>query len=329
MNFLKRKWSQRQLVLAWIVLAAVVVFGTMFICSCSFVNVVDNGTGKMYFTWEKDPTKFLKDQNIAINEGDVLKSPDGLYAFSKIEIVRGFDVTIRDGSQTLKVKSVKSSVADILKKNNISYDDDDILSNKLDEVISEPTLISVDHIEKKVEQSVVPIPAQIQYVRSPDVFIGRYLEVRAGTNGKKNVESQVVYKNNQEVSRTVLNEEIVTQPIDRVVKVGTKGTTLTSRGESLRFSKVIDVSAYAYSTGWRTAIGTTPRVGTIAVDPSVIPLGSRLYVESADGSSWAYGYAVAEDTGSGIKGDKIDLYMQSSDLCKQFGIRSARVYILE
>jgi 3D (Asp-Asp-Asp) domain-containing protein len=277
----------------------------------------------------KGCSKILKDQGIIINQGDVLKGPDALYAFSKIEIIRGFDITLRNGNQTLQVKCVKSSIADILKQNGVSYDDDDILSHKPDDIISEPTLVSVDHIEKKVVKEVVSIPSKTNYIRSSDIFIGRHVELTAGVNGQKNVESEVVYKNNQEVSRTVLSEEIISQPVDHVVKVGTKGSTLTSRGESLRFSRVIDVKAYAYSSGYITAIGTKPRVGVVAVDPKVIPLGSRLYIESIDGESWAYGYAVAEDTGGMIKGNTVDLYMQTKDLCKQFGIRQARVYILE
>ncbi len=64
------------------------------------------------------------------------------------------------------------------------------------------------------------------------------------------------------------------------------------------------------------------------MDPKVIPLGSRLYIESIDGESWAYGYAVAEDTGGMIKGNTVDLYMQTKDLCKQFGIdRQEFIYL--
>jgi 3D (Asp-Asp-Asp) domain-containing protein len=69
--------------------------------------------------------------------------------------------------------------------------------------------------------------------------------------------------------------------------------------------------------------------GIVAVDPSVIPLGSKVYVTSADGS-WTYGVASAEDTGGAIKGNKIDLcYSGSSSDVNGFGRRSCVVYILE
>ena len=68
--------------------------------------------------------------------------------------------------------------------------------------------------------------------------------------------------------------------------------------------------------------------GVVAVDPRVIPLGTRLYIETADGS-YIYGNAVAGDTGGAIKGNKIDLFMNSYSECMQFGRRTVNVYILD
>ena len=80
----------------------------------------------------------------------------------------------------------------------------------------------------------------------------------------------------------------------------------------------------------KTAYGLAPKRGIVAVDPSVIPLGTRLYIESADGGkSWVYGYCVAGDTGSAIKGNKVDLCMDTERECINFGRRSAVVYILD
>ena len=70
------------------------------------------------------------------------------------------------------------------------------------------------------------------------------------------------------------------------------------------------------------------QVGAVAVDPKVIPLGTRLYIEAPDGS-WTYGKAIAADTGGSIKGNKVDLYMESYDEAIRFGRRPAKVYILE
>jgi len=86
--------------------------------------------------------------------------------------------------------------------------------------------------------------------------------------------------------------------------------------------ETITFEATAYTwTGYRTATGTWPSRGTVAVDPNVIPLGSVLYVEG-------YGPAVAADTGGDIKGQRIDLYMDSYEEAIQFGRREVQVEVV-
>lgn len=109
------------------------------------------------------------------------------------------------------------------------------------------------------------------------------------------------------------------------------GTITTATGETLSYSYVVDVSATAYTTenahNRITATGTVARVGAIAVDPTVIPYGTRMYIVSRYGN-WIYGYATAEDCGGGIKGHRVDLFFDTIYECFQFGVRDARIYIL-
>lgn len=96
------------------------------------------------------------------------------------------------------------------------------------------------------------------------------------------------------------------------------------RGTPSSYSRVIEMDASAYSSyesGSYTARGHALRRGYVSVDPSVIPLGTEVYVEG-------YGYAVADDTGGAIIGHKIDLAMDSYDEAIQFGRRNVKVYVL-
>lgn len=93
-----------------------------------------------------------------------------------------------------------------------------------------------------------------------------------------------------------------------------------SRGEPRYKTMVLVATAYI-ETGNRTFTGTWPEAGrTVAVDPKVIPLGTRLYVEG-------WGWVVAEDTGGAIKGRKIDIYMDSLDQALEFGRKNVVVKI--
>ena len=101
-------------------------------------------------------------------------------------------------------------------------------------------------------------------------------------------------------------------------------------GETLAFSGTKSMTATAYTAGhggadYTTATGTFVHVGTVAVDKSVIPLGTKLYIVTNDGV--VYGTAVAEDTG--VKGNKIDLYYDTYQQCINFGRRTCTVYILK
>lgn len=83
---------------------------------------------------------------------------------------------------------------------------------------------------------------------------------------------------------------------------------------------------WPHSDGY-TASGLKCEVGIVAVDPRVIPLGSKLFIEAADGS-FVYGYCIAGDTGSAIKGQRVDLVMNTKSECYSFGRRAVKVYIL-
>jgi 3D (Asp-Asp-Asp) domain-containing protein len=105
-------------------------------------------------------------------------------------------------------------------------------------------------------------------------------------------------------------------------------------GAPTQYEKVLDITATAYAPGpldndqWgdKTYMGTTIRPGVIAVDPKVIPLGSRLYVEYPDGHGE---YKVAEDTGGAIKGNRIDIAIMNRDKATDFGIKPVKVYVVE
>ncbi|AWI03224.1 3D domain-containing protein [Clostridium drakei] len=104
------------------------------------------------------------------------------------------------------------------------------------------------------------------------------------------------------------------------------GTLSRGMSKSVSYSQVISMRSTAYSGDAVTASGTATRrdgsgYSTVAVDPRVIPLGSRLYVEG-------YGYAIADDTGGAIKGNRIDLFFPTEGECESWGVRTVTVYVL-
>jgi len=110
-----------------------------------------------------------------------------------------------------------------------------------------------------------------------------------------------------------------------------EGTITLPSGEVLTYThkEVFRATAYCPADvgGQVTALGTPTRVGAIAVDPSVIPYGTKMFIVSQDGQ-YIYGVAVAEDCGKSIKGNRIDLFYETDSECVKFGIRDCDVYFL-
>ena len=181
---------------------------------------------------------------------------------------------------------------------------------------------------------------ETKIIYNENVYEGTKNVIQDGSEGTKEYVYERIYENTNLLSRD-LDKIEYTEPVDEIIEVGTKKREVaTSRG-GFRYSKEIVLTATAYdlsyeSTGKNpgdpyygiTASGTKARPGTAAVDPNVIPLGTKLYIASTDGSP-DYGFATAEDTGGAIKGNRIDLFMEDSKDCYNFGIRPVKVYILD
>ncbi|HZS01784.1 MAG TPA: 3D domain-containing protein [Chloroflexota bacterium] len=99
-----------------------------------------------------------------------------------------------------------------------------------------------------------------------------------------------------------------------------RGPLPPSSGRTLQ----VRVVGYNLGNGSRTASGTTPRFGTVAVDPQVIPLGSRLTIEGFEGTVF-----VAEDTGSAVRGNMIDIWFEDPVAARRFGTQNRTIIILD
>lgn len=97
----------------------------------------------------------------------------------------------------------------------------------------------------------------------------------------------------------------------------------SSSNSSSSVVKTLNVKAYAYTGDGITATGTVPKYGTIAVDPSVIPYGTKVYIKELDK------VFTAEDTGGAIKGNTIDIFMPTEKNCNDWGIRNITIEILK
>lgn len=173
--------------------------------------------------------------------------------------------------------------------------------------------------------------------------------LQEGRDGEYTEVYEIIYEDGRQTVRQLI-DVIDVEPQTAVIEKGTianfannqdsvsditanadgSGVITLENGQTVTFSSTRTMRGTAYtsggSVGTRTASGTAVHVGVVAVDRSVIPLGTKVYVVSNDGR-YNYGFAIAEDTG--VRGNTIDLYMDTNSQCIQFGVRECTVYILD
>lgn len=159
------------------------------------------------------------------------------------------------------------------------------------------------------------------------------LDTLASSNNKLKEQNNTLTVQNEELKKSNSNLESRINSLReqmKDIKAKSKQTVSVSRGTTAPKGKAINVEATAYTAYCSGCSGTTatginlrenPALKVIAVDPKVIPLGSKVYVEG-------YGYALAGDTGGAIKGNKVDLFMPNKSDAYKWGRRNVTVTIL-
>lgn len=276
-----------------------------------------NGKEFNFTTKEYTVEEFLQDEKIAFCEEDYISMPLTTYIYDglKLEINHATDFEVTADGKTKKYKTLDNTVQEALDDAGIKLRDRDIVTPSLDAFMTQDIHIVVQRVE--VQQEVVEEAIPFQTVTRNDSSLkeGTTKVATQGQEGKDQVTYEVTYIDGVEASRTEIARQSVTAAVDEVIA---KGTRIDYNGKT--YSRKLVVKAYAYTGGGRTAMGTRARVGEIAVDRSVIPLGTNVYIEGV-------GARRAEDTGGNIKGNTIDIYMDSEAECRRWGVRYVTIYI--
>ncbi len=299
--------------------------------------------------------ELLKEQNITLEDNDYIN------VSKKAKIEKEFDIKIRravpisvnfKGSEK-NIKTANVKVKDVLKSQSITYDKDDKITPALDSKVVKDMKIKVIQYEEKMKTVEEEIGFQTQAKENGQLEKGKTLTVQEGVKGLKQNTVKEVYENGKLMSTQIIATKVVKEPVVKIVQNGTKvnEVKVASRGgsgsqvaptgnKSLQGARSVVMNATAYDISFEscgknpgdpyygiTATGTKVGPGVVAVDPKVIPLGSKLYIESMDGTG-SYGYASAEDKGGAIKGNRIDLFFSTKGQVDNFGRRQVKVYIL-
>ena len=297
----------------------------------------------------------LGENNFEVGIFDNISAGGDMENNSVVTIRRGVGITIECDGVVTATSTTHKNVSQALAENGYFIGESDYTVPSAEECISDGGKITVVRVSSSEQVRDEVIPYETIYKDDSSVYEGEKKTAQKGVNGIIRITESVVSENGAEVSRSETSRVTVSEKLDEIILCGTKKKEIkkpetkkaetkksaakkttekkqekssASSREDVSYKKVMSMTATAYSAfkkggGYgKTASGRTAGHGIVAVDPRVIPLGTKVYVEG-------YGYAVAADTGGAIKGNKIDLcFEKSNSELMAFGRKNVKVYII-
>ena len=257
-----------------------------------------------------------------------------------------------DGKES-EVSTLKYNVKDVLAEQNIKYDNNDIINLPLDKKVLDGDKIEVIDVTQSTVKENKQVPFEVNVVEDNNLLKGETKVEVEGQPGTNELVYKTTYHNGKQVDKKFIKEVVISEPVDKIIKKGTKvevkavsakdetvkskttsvnkaqSTTNKNQSSSNKVQsststnrKHMSVVATAYTGDGITSTGTKPKWGTISVDPSVIPYGTKVYIPQF-GQTF-----IAEDCGGAIKGNKIDIYMNDETAVKNWGRKTIDIYIV-
>lgn len=310
--------------------------------------ITDGSRVLVHTTSATDPEDVLGEAGLELGADDTYTAQESL-GISEIQVRRRQLIRIHHYGKTLEVGSFGETVEQLLYRLGLSWDEDDLISVPLDRQTYNGMELTVAQVVRQEQTYTAVVPRETIRCDAPGISAGTEQVLTEGEDGEMICTALVTYINGEETGRTVLSRKITKQPVARVIGVGTaqaevvemedeampiigENTITLPTGEVLTYTGTAQFHATAYThtdagCDFITATMTRVRIGTVAVDPRIVPYGTRMFIITNDGA-YVYGASTAEDCGGAIKGKRLDLYFPTHEECIQFGRRDCTVYFL-
>jgi uncharacterized protein YabE (DUF348 family)/3D (Asp-Asp-Asp) domain-containing protein len=339
----KSPWIVRTAVLSLIVFCTVMILSQSVFAKTTYV-ITDGDEITIHSTFETNPAEVLTEAGVELNHKDTFthETVDGI---SEITVQRGQHVIIDLFGEKMDTIAYSETVGALLERLNLNSDGKAQVSAPLNAIASEGMVIRIFTTELAEDTYYAEEPFETIYQQTDYLKEGTEVVLTEGHYGQKLCTVEVTLINGKETNRVVVKEEITIAPTAKIVAVGTgngkpktgapiigDGVIITPEGKVLNYESkgTFDATAYMTMPPYTydiTATGTKVHKGTVAVDPTVIPYGTKMYIVSVDGK-FVYGEGTAEDCGPAIKNDRLDLFYFTFNECAQFGRRDVYVFFL-
>lgn len=304
----------------------VIKANTITINNCGEEQTISLAKGTVEEVLNRTGITLAENQSVTPSLNTVITGDMNIYVYNSKNI------KLTTNGTEMTVKAPEGTVENALNILGYEITDDDILNVDKNAQIEDDMKITLKKVTYVDEKSTEKISYKTVEKDSDDIMTGESEVSQKGIDGEKKVTKRCKYIDGKYDSTKVIDEKVTKEPVDKIVLNGTKrGTTTDTSGAPVSYSYMVSGSGTAYTAapGALTATGVPVYEGGVAVNPAIIPYGSKLYIEAADGSH-VYGYATAIDTGGALMDGSaiVDLFYFSYDDCVSFGRRDVNVYVL-
>lgn len=331
--------------------------GTVVIYRASAITFEDINGEKRELVFAGTVADFLSENGITLNEDLLLNvSEDEIVSDGMlIRLQNAYHITVTADGVSNALTTGDGTVRDALNILGISLGENDETEPAVDTALSDGLEIKVHRVEYATRTVTKTVAFDKKTVKSSDMFKGDSKVTQQGENGSKEVTYRDKVVDGKVASSKVEKETVIKEAVTQITTVGTKQKAVAAaavssvkasggaiseltppagleivNGVPTSYKSVVTGKAAAYTapSGSRTASGRTVKPGYIAVDPNQFPYGTELWIVANDGT--VYGYAIAADTGGFINKGKftVDLFMNSSSQCYQWGSKNVTIYVL-
>lgn len=304
----------------------VIKANTITINNCGEEQTISLAKGTVEEALNRTGITLAENQSVTPSLNTVITGDMNIYVYNSKNI------KLTTNGTEMTVKAPEGTVENALNILGYEITDDDILNVDKNAQIEDDMKITLKKVTYVDEKSTKKISYKTVEKDSDDIMTGESEVSQKGVDGEKEVTKRCKYIDGKYDSTKVIDEKVTKEPVDKIVLNGTKrGTTTDTSGAPVSYSYMVSGSGTAYTAapGALTATGVPVYEGGVAVNPAIIPYGSKLYIEAADGSH-VYGYATAIDTGGALMDGSaiVDLFYFNYDDCVSFGRRDVNVYVL-
>lgn len=331
---------------------SVVIFVVIYLNNT--IYIIDGTHTTVTVTMEQDARKILQREKIPFTSNDLveLKAGDN-GAFAQLTITRGFPVQIAVDGATTTYHILGGTVGDLMEDVGITLGIRDEMNLDESHPLQEGDRLEITRVETRTRVETEVIPREIIHKSTSVISMGRTRVLENGSDGTRQYTYEDIIEDGEVVESVLTDTTVTKQPVSGVLLVGdgspistldySSEFPLDAEGNPLNYRSVMrgmKATGYSARSGAYGAavysdakshpdIGTCV-AGTVAVDPSVIPYGTRMYIKTPDGK-FIYGYAIANDTGTGMLQGVVDVdlfydtYLESA----LNSVRYVDIYLLD